>query len=179
MVVFISSPQPRFLYFSDFNVVLVTFPQMNVCTCARVKLWWKLYYANCYLIFLENYLNKWEYFFIFLQNSLILGYYFFKGVQILYSEHQSSHKEQNLFNIFFPLQKHRGVQNEGSVSGKVQWQQPLPRYLTNIEELMTSAKFPLVRAKAKHRAANAYEDMSPPKLYMLRTVHLRPSRTRL
>lgn len=37
MVVFISSPQPRFLDFSDFNVViLVTFPQMNVCACARV-----------------------------------------------------------------------------------------------------------------------------------------------
>lgn len=95
--------------------------------CAHVRAcvkFWKLYYANCYLIFLENYLNKWEYFFIFLQNiSLILcsqsedsmgdapptnlGFKSF----FLHSEHQSSHKEQNHFNIFSSLQKHLGVQS--------------------------------------------------------------------
>lgn len=52
--------------------ILVTSPWMCVYVCVRacVNLW-KLYYANCYLKFFffsrENYLNKWEYFFIFLQ----------------------------------------------------------------------------------------------------------------
>lgn len=50
--------------------------------------WWKLYYANYYLNFLfflekKNYLNKWEYFFIFLQKMPVCASLFTFNLQCM------------------------------------------------------------------------------------------------
>lgn len=72
---------------------------LHGCVCARVCVnLWKLYYANCYLNFFsrENYLNKWEYFFIFLQKMSV-----FLLFLISYTELVAFHFKNPKMQVFY------------------------------------------------------------------------------
>lgn len=67
--------------------------------------WWKLYYANYYLNFFvfsrkKNYLNKWEYFFIFLQKMPICASLFTFNLQCMKTPLIEKNRVYEMFHTY-------------------------------------------------------------------------------